>query len=68
MRHFEIPEDVTAEEAAAAIAAIAALLRVEGPAENQPVIDRWARAARLEAQGLPVRGNQSSGWKVRLHV
>lgn len=67
MWNFEVPEDVTAEEAAAAVAAIEALLSVEAPVVR-PVIDRWARAGRLEAQGLPVRGNESGGWRVRGHV
>jgi hypothetical protein len=68
MWHLEIPEDATAEEAAAAIAAIESLLRVEGTVEMSASKEHWVRAARLEAQGLPIRGNESSGWRVRSHV
>lgn len=67
MRHL-IPDDVTAEEAAAAIAAIEALLGAEGVTEAPRPAGQWTRAARLEAQGLPVRGNELTDWRIRFHV
>lgn len=67
MRHL-IPDDVTAEEAAAAIAAIEMLLAAEGVTEAPRPAGRWTRAARLEAQGLPVRGNEMTGWRIHSYV
>lgn len=68
MPQIHIPDDATAEEAAAIVAAIEAVLGTEAPVVSRQVPNRWVRAARLRSQGLPVRGNEERGWRVRLHV
>ncbi len=66
MERFGMGTDVTAEEAAAVVAALQAYLA----AGTEPPSPRlcpsvWARAGQLEALGYPVRENLRAGWKVR---
>lgn len=69
MRSFQVPADVTPEEAAAAIAALRLMLVEESVPTPMTTPDNvWARAGRLEAMGLPARANPRAAWRAHRRV
>jgi hypothetical protein len=62
---FDPSDQVRGEEAAAIIAAIAAYLAAEERALPPRAADRWTRAGRLEALGIPITAAAlDRGWRV----
>ena len=59
-RYLLVPSDASDDEAAAVMAAVAAMLDAEADDAPAPPANIWGRAGRFEAQGRPVE--RGAGW------